>query len=252
VSINKIERVVPKGKYLVERKKENESSVLKKQQEMGAMYMSMKGNKTSIYMDKALRKIPVRDLPVAKKVTMYISEVYSAVDKKLLNLPALTALRAKNRADAEVTQNAQEAEKKRKNDKEHRSKIKQEVSELRKKYEVELAQRQQTDDDNVASAANLEKMKKDMTRDKLKKEKEKVNSWRNKKHEQMEVEEKKAEEEFKTAKGKEKDDRKEFLKGKRDKFVEEEDKRKEKRDESKSKELNEAQNVQEERKKREA
>lgn len=142
MSINKIERVVPKGKYLVDRKKENESTALKKQQELGSMYMAMKGNKTSIYMDKALRKIPVRDLPVAKKVTMYISEVYSAVDKKLLNLPALTALRAKNRADAEVTQNAQEAEKKRKQDKEHRSQIKHEVSELRKKYEDELAQRQ--------------------------------------------------------------------------------------------------------------
>jgi len=37
VSINKIERVVPKGKYLVGKKKENEDSVLKKQQEMGAM-----------------------------------------------------------------------------------------------------------------------------------------------------------------------------------------------------------------------
>jgi len=214
--------------------------------------MSMKGNKTSIYMDKALRKIPVRDLPVAKKVTMYISEVYSAVDKKLLNLPALTALRAKNRADAEVTQNAQEAEKKRKQDKEHRRKIKEEVADLRVQYEKELEQRQKTDESNVAAAANAEKMKKEMMKEKLKKDKDKVNQWRNKKHDEMDAEEKKAEEVYKALKGKEKDDRKEFLKGKRDKFVEEEDKRKEKRDEAKSKELNEADRVQEERKKREA
>jgi len=91
-----------------------------------------------------------------------------------------------------------------------------------------------------------------MMKEKLKKDKDKVNSWRNKKHDEMDAEEKKAEEVYKNLKGKEKDDRKDFLKGKRDKFVEEEDKRKEKRDEAKSKELNEADRVQEERKKREA
>jgi hypothetical protein len=37
VTINKIERVVPKGKYLVEKKKGQEEMALKKQQEMGAM-----------------------------------------------------------------------------------------------------------------------------------------------------------------------------------------------------------------------
>lgn len=44
----------------------------------------------------------------------------------------------------------------------------------------------------MATVANQEKMKKEMTKDKLKKDKDKVNSWRNKKHDQMEVEEKKS------------------------------------------------------------
>lgn len=214
--------------------------------------MSQKTAKTSEAIQKALRKMPVRDLPVAKKVADYVSEVYVAVDKKLMNLPAITALKSKNRQDLDVMENAAEAEAKRKKELANRRKVQKEVADLRAKYNEEIEQRRKEDDDMLNKAKSDEKSKQDRMKAKLRREKDKVEKWREDKHIAMQEDNEKERNDYEEKKAQDTEFRKNFLKEKKEGNNLKAAEAKQKKQDDMAKELNEAEKVKDERKKREA